>query len=85
MSECGRKIRNAYRMPKSDDRTESNLRSGRRNRTYEVGGGKEGRLEENKEEKKGGEVRKGEVEKREVRRGEVGKEKERRGGRLFST
>ena len=26
MSECGRKIRNANRMPKSDDRTESNLR-----------------------------------------------------------
>ena len=30
MSECGRKIRNANRMPKSDDRTESNLRRGRR-------------------------------------------------------
>ena len=30
VSECGRKIRNANRMPKSDDRTESNLRRGRR-------------------------------------------------------
>ena len=30
MSECGRKIRNANRMPKSDDRMESNLRRGRR-------------------------------------------------------
>ena len=79
MSECGRKIRNAHRMPKSDDRTESNLRSGRRNRTYEVGGGKEGRLEENKEEKKGGEVGREEVKKREVGRGKEG------GGRLFST
>ena len=36
MSECGRKIRNANRMPKSDDRTESNLRRGRRE------GGREG-------------------------------------------
>ena len=37
MSECGRKIRNANRMPKSDDRTESNLR--RRGRRE---GGREG-------------------------------------------
>ena len=44
MSECGRKIRNANRMPKSDDRTESNLRRGRR----------EGRWEEDKEEERGG-------------------------------
>ena len=29
VSECGRKIRNANRMPKSDDKTESNLRRGR--------------------------------------------------------
>ena len=36
MSECGCKIRNANRMPKSDDRTESNLRRGRRE------GGREG-------------------------------------------
>ena len=36
VSECGRKIRNANRMPKSDDRTESNLRRGRRE------GGREG-------------------------------------------
>ena len=42
--ECGRKIRNANRMPKSDDRTESNLRRGRR----------EGRWEEDKEERGGG-------------------------------
>ena len=28
VSECGRKIRNANRMPKSDDRTESNLQEG---------------------------------------------------------
>ena len=44
VSECGRKIRNANRMPKSDDRTESNLRRGRR----------EGRWEEDKEEERGG-------------------------------
>ena len=37
VSECGRKIRNANRMPKSDDRTESNLRRGRREE-----GGREG-------------------------------------------
>ena len=42
VSECGRKIRNANRMPKSDDRTESNLRRGRR----------EGRWEEDKEEER---------------------------------
>ena len=39
VSECGRKIRNANRMPKSDDRTESNLRRGRR----EEGGREDGR------------------------------------------
>ena len=50
MSECGRKIRNANRMPKSDDRTESNLRRGRR----------EGRWEEDKEEERGGGVGRGE-------------------------
>ena len=50
VSECGRKIRNANRMPKSDDRTESNLRRGRR----EEGGGREGRWEEDKEEERGG-------------------------------
>ena len=44
VSECGRKIRNANRMPKSDDRTESNLRRGRR----------EGGWEEDKEEERGG-------------------------------
>ena len=49
--ECGRKIRNANRMPKSDDRTESNgtesnLRRGRREGGREDGGrqgGGEGR------------------------------------------
>ena len=30
VSECGRKIRNTNHMPKSNDRTESNLRRGRR-------------------------------------------------------
>ena len=35
VSECGRKIRNANRMPKSDDRTESNLRRGRREGRWE--------------------------------------------------
>ena len=49
VSECGRKMRNANRMPESDDRTESNLRRGRRE------GGREGRWEENKEERGGGE------------------------------
>ena len=47
VSECGRKIRNANHMPKSDDRTESNLRRGRR----------EGRWEEDKETRR----RRGEV------------------------
>ena len=37
VSECGRKIRNANRMPKSDDRTESNLRRGRREGEREGG------------------------------------------------
>ena len=44
VSECGRKIRNAIRMPQSDDKTESNLRRGRR----------EGRWEEEKEGGGGG-------------------------------
>ena len=47
VSECGRKIRNANHMPKSDGRTESNLRRGRR----------EGRWEEDKETRR----RRGEV------------------------
>ena len=59
MSECGRKIRNANRMPKSDDRTESNLRRGRRE------GGREGRWEE-----RGGGVGRGE--RGEGRRGKGG-------------
>ena len=71
MSECGRKIRNANRMPKSDDRTESNLRRGRREggreggrktrrRRGEVGWG-EGRGEEGRgAEGRGGEGRGGE-------------------------
>ena len=44
VSECGRKIRNANRMPKSDDRTESNLRRGRREGGREGGkvGGRQG-------------------------------------------
>ena len=65
MSECGRKIRNANRMPKSDDRTESNLRRGRREggreggrktrrRRGEVGWG-EGRGERGGGERGGGE------------------------------
>ena len=48
VSERGRKIRNANRMPKSDDRAEANLRRGRRE------GGREARWEEDKEEKRGG-------------------------------
>ena len=52
MSECGRKIRNANRMPKSDDRTESNLRRGRRE-----GGREDGR----KTRRRRGEVGRGEV------------------------
>ena len=51
MSECGRKIRNANRMPKSDDRTESNLRRGRRE-----GGREDGR----KTRRRRGEVGRGE-------------------------
>ena len=51
VSECGRKIRNANRMPKSDDRTESNLRRGRRE------GGREGRWEEVGGRQGGGEGR----------------------------
>ena len=43
MNECDCKIRNANRILKSDDRTESNLRRGR-----------EGRWEEDKEEERGG-------------------------------
>ena len=61
MSECGRKIRNANRMPKSDDRTESNLRRGRRE------GGKMGGRQGGGEGGKWGEGRWGEG-----RRGEVG-------------
>ena len=62
MSECGRKIRNANRMPKSDDRTESNLRRGRRE------GGREGGR---KTRRRRGEVGWGEGrgERREGRRG----------------
>ena len=48
VSECGRKIRNANRMPKSDDRTESNLRRGRRE------GGKMGGRQGGGEEERGG-------------------------------
>ena len=55
MSECGRKIRNANRMPKSDDRTESNLRRGRRGRRE--GGREDGR----KTRRRRGEVGRGEV------------------------
>ena len=57
MSECGRKIRNANRMPKSDDRTESNLRRGRREGGKMGGrqGGGEGRWGEGR----WGEVRRG--------------------------
>ena len=52
VSECGRKIRNANRMPKSDDRTESNLRRGRR---------EEGREDGRKTRRRRGEVGRGEV------------------------
>ena len=55
VSECGRKIRNANRMPKSDDRTESNLRRGRRGRRE--GGREDGR----KTRRRRGEVGRGEV------------------------
>ena len=49
VSECGGRIRNANHMPKSDDRTESNLRRRR--------GRREGRWEEDKETRR----RRGEV------------------------
>ena len=65
VSECGRKIRNANRMPKSDDRTESNLRRGRRE------GGREGGR---KTRRRRGEVGWGEG------RGEEGRGAEGRGG-----
>ena len=70
VSECGRKIRNANRMPKSDDRTESNLRRGRRE------GGREGGR---KTRRRRGEVGWGEG------RGEEGRgaEGRRRGGGVF--
>ena len=57
MSECGRKIRNANRMPKSDDRTDVELA-----KREEGGreGGREGRWEEDKEEERGGGVGRGE-------------------------
>ena len=42
VNECGRKIRNANRMPKSDDRTESNLRRGGREGGREGGEGRGG-------------------------------------------
>ena len=64
VSECGRKIRNANRMPKSDDRTESNLRRGRRE-----GGREDGRKTRRR---RGGEVGRGEVGRGEVGRGEEG-------------
>ena len=62
VSECGRKIRNANRMPKSDDRTESNLRRGRRE------GGREGGREDGRKTRR----RRGEVGRGEVGRGEEG-------------
>ena len=62
VSECGRKIRNANRMPKSDDRTESNLRRGRR----EEGGREDGRKTRRR---RGGEVGRGKVGRGEVGRG----------------
>ena len=64
VSECGRKIRNANRMPKSDDRTE-----------WE--GGREGRWEEDKEEERGGGVGRGE---RGEGRGERGEGRREEGG-----
>ena len=61
VSECGRKIRNANRMPKSDDRTESNLRRGRREggreRRWEEVGGRQGGGEGRREEEGGGGLR----------------------------
>ena len=56
MSECGRKIRNANRTPKSDDRTELNLRRGRRE-----GGREGGREDGRKTRRRRGEVGRGEV------------------------
>ena len=58
--ECGRKIRNANRMPKSDDRTESNgtesnLRRGRREGGREDGGRQGGGGRRREEERGGGE------------------------------
>ena len=69
VSECGRKIRNANRMPKSDDRTESNLRRGRRE-----GGREDGRKTRRR--------RRGEVGRGEVGRGEVGRGEEGGGERV---
>ena len=62
VSECGRKIRNANRMPKSDDRTESNLRRGRRE-GGKVGGRRRGEVGwgEGRGERGGGEGRWGGV------------------------
>ena len=61
MSECGRKIRNANRMPKSDDRTESNMRRGRREGGKVGGrqGGGEGRWGGERGEGRGAEGRGG--------------------------
>ena len=61
MNEYGRKIRNANRMPKSDNKTESNLRRRRR---------EEGKKENEKKirRRKGKEVKRKEVERREERR-----------------
>ena len=61
VSECGRKIRNANRMPKSDDRTESNLQEGGREGGKVGGrqGGGEGRWGEGRwgEGREGGGLR----------------------------
>ena len=56
VSECDRKICNANRVPKSDDRTESNLRRGRRE------GGKVGGRQGGGEGREGGEGEGGEIE-----------------------
>ena len=78
MSECGRKIRNANRMPKSDDRTESNLRRGRREGGRE--GGKVGGRQGGGEGRWGGERgERGEGRRGEGRRGGEGE----RGGGVF--
>ena len=53
MRQYGRKIRNANRMPKSDDKTESNLRRGRREGGKE--GGRQGGGEVGRGERGGGE------------------------------